>query len=37
MVDSEILKKDPAKALNSIQKFLGLEHFDFKAHIAYVY
>jgi len=35
MVDSEILKKDPAKALNSIQKFLGLEYFDFKAHIAF--
>jgi len=35
MVDSEILKKDPAKALNTIQKFLGLEHFDFKAHIAF--
>ena len=37
MVDSEVLRKDPAKVLNNVQKFLGLKHFDFKAHIAYVF
>ncbi|XP_065063486.1 bifunctional heparan sulfate N-deacetylase/N-sulfotransferase 3-like isoform X2 [Rhopilema esculentum] len=35
ILDSEVITKDPATALTTVQKFLRIKPFDFKAHIIF--